>query len=66
MNIINEIQKQTKEEPIHNVITNQQNNNIKGNKNETKKISYICSNDMIKYMSLLPSNKTRVYFSNFF
>jgi len=62
MNIINEIQKQTKEEPIHNVITNQQNNNIKRNKNETKKISYICSNDMIKYMSLLPSNKTRSYF----
>jgi len=66
MNTINEIEKDNVENTNNNLVKDQHDNknisNINNNNEEKdkKKISYICSNDLIKYMSLLPSNKTRV------
>jgi len=61
MNYIKEISKQNNEHNISDINLDQQKVNTSNNDNETKKrISYICSNDLIRYMSLLPSNKTRV------
>jgi len=61
MNCINEISEQNNERNINDIKLDQQKINPSSNENETKKrVSYICSNELIKYMSLLPSNKTRV------